>query len=230
MKKIPVTLIFVFYLAGLALGITLAALSSWADLEANFYGFSRQSKTPFQGLSCPVMMTRGETRSVAITFTNTSGQTIKPNIRTEISTRITPETTLDFAELAPGESITIQKTISAKNIDLERFIFVKALVYSVYPMSDTENTCGVYVLPGNGSGAVILAILTGLSLLMNGAGLYFLHKSNLPARKTSPFLFLSALLVFALIFAFLGWWIQTIFTLVVISLTLLIGLGGLVAH
>jgi hypothetical protein len=55
-------------------------------------------------------------------------------------------------DLAPRESATLTKKIGAENVDLDRFIFVKALMYAAYPLPDQEATCGVFILPMRGSG------------------------------------------------------------------------------
>ncbi|GAB4542502.1 MAG: hypothetical protein Fur002_12890 [Anaerolineales bacterium] len=227
MKKIPTFVSFSILFIGVLLGLTLATLAAWADLEANFYGFTRQSKTPFQGLSCPAMMTRGETKAVYIKVKNTAAKPISPNVRVEISTPLLPAATLDFLELEPGESAVIAKTISGKNIDLENFIFVKALVYAAYPMTDQEGTCGVYILPFEGSGKVWLSMLTLLSVTLCAAGAYLLRKSALPKQRVDAFLFLALLVFPALTFSLIGWWIQAGITLVIAALTFVVALGGL---
>jgi len=230
MKKISSSLSIAILLAGVLLGLTLSTLATWADLEANFYGFTRQSKTPFQGLFCPAMMTRSETKAIYVQVKNTAVKQISPNVRIEISTPLLPAATLDFLDLAPGEQATLAKNISAKNIDLERFIFVKALVYAAYPMTDQEGTCGVYILPFEGSGTIWLSALTLLSVALSAGGAFLLHKSALSKQRTDAFLFLAFLVFPALAFSFMGWWIQAGITLVIAALTFVIALGGLVGN
>lgn len=222
-------MIFILYFGGVLSGFALAALSAWADLEANFYGFSRQAKTPFHGLSCPALMGRDETREVVVTYVNRSDRPLKPNVRVELSARGPALASLSFAELAPGETLRLSRSVGPQNIDLERFIFVRALIYSVYPLTDEETTCGVFVLPFNGNGTAILTAWLAFSLILSGLSARLLACSALPRRKAAPFFFLALLLIPTLIFSLLGWWIQTILALAVSSLTLVVGLGGL-AH
>jgi hypothetical protein len=226
MKKTSNALSYILFFSGVLLGLTLSILSVWADFEANFYGFSRQTKNPFHGLNCPIMMARNESGTISIKVSNTSDKTIAPNVKTEISSPLTLVKTLDFVDLAPGESTTLQKTIGAENIDLEQFIFVKVLIYSAYPMSDQEGTCGVYILPINGNGTLILIAGTILSLLFTGGGVYLLRKNGLQNKHLNPLLFIAALIIPAMIFSFLGWWVPTVFVIVVLLLTFVIAIGN----
>ena len=228
MKKIPNTFSFLLFIVGAALGFALALLATWADFEANFYGFSRQTSNPFQGLTCPMMMTRNETREISVRVKNTASKPISPNVRIEISSPLTPVKSLDFVDIDPGESVTLTKTIGRDNIDLERFIFVKALVYAAYPMSDAEGTCGVFILPVNGSSTVIIILWMLFSLLLTGGGLYLLRVNGLESRKLAPLIFIGFLVLPALAFSFLGWWVPTAFVMVVTALAFVVSLGGLV--
>jgi len=139
MKKISKPLTLILFFAGILLGLTLSLFSMWADFEANFYGFSRQTSNPLSGLSCPIMMTANESKNISIKVANTTDKHLSPNVRTEISTPLTLSESFDYIDLAPGESTTLQKPIGAENIDLDRFIFVDVLVYSAYPMANQES-------------------------------------------------------------------------------------------
>ena len=74
---------FIPYAIGILLGVTLATLATWADYESAFYGFTRFASRPFHGLSCPVFMTRDESRTVTIKLTTTTAKPLSPSIRTE---------------------------------------------------------------------------------------------------------------------------------------------------
>ncbi len=228
MKKIPNALSFMFFFAGILLGLTLSVLSMWADFESNFYGFTKQTKPAFYGLSCPILMTANESGTISITITNTSAKPISANVRTEISSKLVPIKTIEFIPIAPGETATLYKTINAENIDLKQFIFAKVLVYSVYPMPDQESTCGVFILPMRGNGTLILIAGTILSLLFTAGGIYFLHKNSLPARRLNPLLFITALIIPTMFFSYLGWWVLTVFLIVVLTLTLVVTSGDFI--
>jgi len=230
MKKIPKLLFFLLFFAGVLLGLLLALLSAWADLEANFYGFLKQADTSLYGLSCPIMMTANESSHVSIEISNTTDRRLSPNVKTEISSPFTLIQSFDYANIAPGETTTLQKTIGAENIDLGQFIFVNVLVYSTYPMPNQQSICGVFILPMRGNGTMILIAGTLLSLLFTGSGAYFLRKSGLESKRLNPLLFIAALVPIAIFISFIGWWLPTALVLAVLLLTLVIAIGNFAMH
>jgi hypothetical protein len=207
------------YAIGILLGLTLAVLATWADYESAFYGFTRFASTPFRGLSCPVLMTRDETQTVKIKLTNTTAKPLSPSIRTEISTPLTADSKLEFFQLAPGETLLVERTINSDNIDLDQFIFVKAGMFSAYPLPDQESTCGVLILPMHGNGTVILILGTMASLLLTAGGLFLFSQHDPQKNKVRPLLFIAIATVLAMIFGFLGSWILATLMIVLIVLT-----------
>jgi hypothetical protein len=168
------------------------------------------------------LMTRDESRAVTIKLTNTTGKPLSPSIRTEISTPLTTDSKLEFFKLPPGESLQVERVINSDNIDLEQFIFVKAGVFSAYPLPDQESTCGVFILPMHGNGTVILILGTIFSLLLISGGLFLYSKNDLQGNRMRPLLFIAATTVLAMLFAFLGSWILATLMLVLVVLTVFI--------
>ena len=125
--KFSATPFFIMYVLGALLSVTLAVIATWADLEAAFYGFDRRASTPLQNLHCPVLLNRNETGTVSVKISNTTEHKLSPSVRADFSTALTPTSTLDSVELAPGESKTVEWTIGPDNIDLKRFIFSNRL-------------------------------------------------------------------------------------------------------
>jgi hypothetical protein len=218
MQKQKNTFYLILYVVGILLGITLATLATWADYESASYGFSRRATTPFHGLSCPILMTRDETQIVRIKLTNTTEKPISPSLRTEISTRLTAETQLEFFQLAVGESTYVERTIDADNIDLGQFIFVKAGVFSAYPLPDQENTCGVFILPMPGNGTVILILGTLLSTALISGGFFFLRNNDLQQKQSNLLMVIGGLTILAMTLAFVGSWIPSLLTIVLVIL------------
>jgi hypothetical protein len=218
MQKQKNTFYLILYVVGILLGVTLATLATWADYESASYGFARRATTPFHGLSCPIFMTRDETQIVRIKLTNTTEKPISPSLRTEISTTVTADTRLEFFQLAVGESIFVERTINADNIDLGQFIFVKAGIFSAYPLPDQENTCGVFILSMPGNGTVILSLGTLLSAALISGGFFFLRKNDLQRKQSNLLLVIGALTILAMTFAFIGSWIAAMLTIVLVIL------------
>ena len=222
MKEQKNTLYFILYVVGVLLGLTLSTLASWADYEATSYGFVRRAQMPFKGLTCPILMTRDETQTIKVRFTNITGKKISPSIRTEISTKLAADSKLEFFELKPGETLLVERTIGSENIDLGQFIFVKAAVFSSFPLPDQENTCGVFILPIRGNGPVILILVSILSLIFTFISIFFLYRSDHPKKHIYPLTFIAVAMTLALVFSFLGSWIPTVLMLVLVVLTIFI--------
>ena len=210
-------------LSGILIGLLLSVLAVWADYESTAYGFLRRAQAPFQGLICPVFIGKNESRIVSIKISNPTDRTLSPGVRTEISTSLELDSKTEHIKLAPGEQVTLQRTIGPDNIDLGLFIFVDALVYSAYPMPDRQNTCGILVLPI--TGGLILILGTALSILFMTAGMFISYKNGLPARRPRPMLFMVIATMLAMIFGFMGWWLLAVILIVFLILTLVITAG-----
>ncbi len=228
-QKTP-TVSVILVLTGVLIGLLLALLSVWADYESTMYGFPKQAATSFRGLSCPVFMGRNENSAASIKISNSTKQNLSPSVRTEISTPLVSDARIEYVKLAPGQRATLHRNIGPENIDLGQFIFLHALVYSAYPMPSQENTCGVFVLPVDGNGSLILVLGTSASILLMSLGLFLLYKNGKVSRRSRSLLFTAVVTALAMIFAFSGWWIQGIIMLVVLTLMVVISLGSLLRY
>ncbi len=223
-------LLGVLVIIGVLIGLLLALLATWADYESTMYGFPKRAESSFKGLQCPIFIGRNENKTVSIKVSNSTKQNLSPSVRSEVSTPLVTDDKLESVKLAPGEQATIHRTIGPENIDLQRFIFLYALVYSAYPMPNRENTCGVFVLPVNGNGSLILLLGTTTSVLLMCVGLYFLYQDGTLSRRPRSLLFTAIVTVLAMTFAFIGWWLQAIPMLVVLILMLVISVSTLLRY
>jgi len=227
----PIVSIVIYILAAI-IGFTLVFLATWADVEAQTYGFYRRANAGLPGLNCPILMTLGEVGKVSLHLTNTTNNLLVPNIRTEISTPVTLSLSTESVKLAAGESKTMEWTIGPGNIDLEKFIFVDVLTYSSYPLPNRESMCGVFIVKLPTNGRTIVTIMTILSLLGMGFGLYGLYRSPSLAQRLlisrRPLLVLSVLIAVSIFVTFLGWWWLGVILLVLISLLALSTLGFMI--
>lgn len=231
-QKTRFNLFLVLFIIGALSGLTLTVLSTWADLEAAYYGFARRAGSGLRGLSCPVLMTANETNAIRLTVTNTTEKKLSPAIRTEISSPATAFLFSNYVELQAGESVVQEWEIGPGNVDLERFIFAKALVYASYPIPDRENTCGIFIVDLPGRGAVITWGMVILSLLGMGSGLYGLRQVHDPERSGADtarqLMFLAVVVMLGLLTVYMGWWIQGILAIVVALLFSVIASGLMV--
>lgn len=207
-------------LVGILIGLLLAVLAVWADYESTTYGFSKRANTPFDGLSCPILMGQNESRVVSIRVSNPTEKALAPSVMTDISTRTVFDSSVEYIQVGPGESVTLQKSVGPGNVDLGRFIFVSTLVYSTYPIPSRENTCGIYVLPIDGSGSWVLITGTILSILLTSAGAFLLYKRQPSSKGLRSLIFLVVITALTMLFSFIGWWVQGIVLLVISILAL----------
>ncbi len=229
-KSFP-SLNFISYAVGAAAGLALTVAATWADLEANFYGFPQRANTPLTELSCPIFIGAGETSAISLRVTNTTNGLLSPAVRTEISTRTVFFTDLQSFRLEPGESKRLEWEIGPDNVDMKRFIFAQTLVYSAFPLPDREKACGVFVVNLPLKGWIITAGLTALGLLGMGLGLFWPSPSQGPARGVMglrrPLMALAVVVLVGVLSAFLASWLLGIAALVVALLLIFVTLGFL---
>jgi hypothetical protein len=222
-------LFFAFFVVGALLGLTFTLLATWADLESVHYAYDFRASASFSGLKCPILMTANETNSFSAKIINTTDKLLSFSIKTEISSRRLPVPSVEYIELDPGQSKTLQWTMGPENIDLGNFIFAKALVYGSYPIPNRESTCGVFILDLPTSGTVITWTMVVLSLLGMGGGLYGLNRIQSSAQNdweiTRRLTFLSVVVIAGLIASFMGWWILGVLIIVITLLFIVISLG-----
>ena len=230
-KQTPAFFLLTPYFIGLAAGFILIILSAWADMEATFYGFPRQGDPGLSGFSCPVLMTRSDIGTITFVATNTADIQIRPSVRILMSSPALPEEHLERITLAPGESKRFEWRVDADNIDLNEFIFARVLMFSSYPLPTREAVCGIFVLDMPISGRILLPLLVAMSLFGMGWGLYAMNRSKLGgaewiAKYLPALTFVFLVLILGFIFTYMGAWIQSILTLVVIALLLFILLSS----
>jgi len=217
--------LFIVYSLGVLLGFTLSFLAAWADLESTVYGFIQQAPNTFSGLECPIFITRGETETINIAFTNTLNKKLHASVRTELSTPVTLDAKIDYVDLEPGQTLHLERTIDSNNIDLGQFIFAKAMVYSIFPLENRETTCGVFVLPFGTSGAMTLYLVTTLSILSMGGSLYLMWKNDILKAQGNALLALAGFTLLAILFSFLGRWLWSIIMIIGVILVSMIVFG-----
>ncbi|NOH01173.1 MAG: hypothetical protein HND47_03955 [Chloroflexi bacterium] len=179
-------------------------------------------------------MTANESSVISLKLSNTTDGKISPTILVETSSPATAFEFTEHVELAAGESLSREWHVGPENLDLKRFIFARALVYSAYPFPDRETTCGIFILKLPGSGTVIAWGTILLSLLGMGGGLYGVYQARGPEQRgvdlAQQLTFLSLVVLLGLVTAFMGWWIFGILALVISLLFVLISAGILIGR
>ena len=223
---------FLVYGIGVAVGLFVILVATWADMESSAYDFPRLANAGLDGLRCPVLMTPQETSAISLDVSNTTDTRISPLIKTQISTRLLPEQFLEDIQLIPGETKRVEWSVDAENIDMGNFIFAKVLLFSAYPLPTREATCGIFVLDLPGTGRTIVPVLVVLSFVSLGWSLYRIHRSSILQeqlrKQLSSMTFLAILISLGLILSFIGGWILSVLVLVASLLLVIIVLGSLV--
>ena len=218
---------------GTLLGIALAGIAVWADLEAVFYGFMKMGNKPIASLQCPVIMTASETGKISATFKNPLDKPIQLMLRTDISG---PTLSMERTRLAlePGEKKRAEWTVTRDNVDLGFFIFAQVSSYPVYPFPFRQTTCGIFVMNlfGLSGNQITAGALVGSVLgLLIGLGLWQAGNRPLSGRRmetTYAMQFLAVIVLAAIFVAFRGWWLVGIMLLTV-ALLMLVSIGYFLA-
>lgn len=222
----------VIFFFGIFLGLTLAIMVIWSALEAQAYFYTGATYETFNGLDCPLFLTRSETGAITATFDNPGNAEIQPYYKVEISGLLTRKFENQFT-LAARESKSVQWTVDANDIDLGSFIFVKL---NILPDADhwtRQALCGIMVLnvPGlTGEQIFIPALLVSLFAIAIG----FILSNSLPDANASTNLgramqALGVSALAAMFFAFTGWTLAALIFGVVAILLLFIILRFAVA-
>ena len=200
----------VFFL-GIFLGLALAIAAIWADFEGLSYYYTGATYGQFNGLHCPILMTRSETGTITATFNNPGNQIYEPYYQMEIG-GLLPRNFEDQLSIPPHTTKSVQWTVDAHDIDLGFFIFAKldTLPDAIYP--SREATCGIVVLniPGL-SGNQIFGLLLVLSLLGISIGSMLWENANEPLtgkelNQKNAMQALAILVLLTMFTGFMGWW------------------------
>ena len=230
-NQLSLLLAFSSYAIGVTAGMFLILFAAWGDMESASYGFARLANAGLRGLSCPILMTREETGTIALNVSNRTDRRISPSIRTQLSTSsLQPEQFVEHIELAPGTSKRLEWAVGPENIDLGSFIFAKVLFYSAHPIPSQETTCGILVLDLPGRGQMLVYVSLVVSLAGLGWGLYQVNRSpglkEWRRKHMGLMAFLAVIVVLGLVLSFIGGWLSTLIVLVVALLTALILLSS----
>jgi hypothetical protein len=224
-RSIPNPVRFVLFFIGVILAFILTALTVWADVEAMEYGFPNMGNAPMTGLACPPVMNISDTAQFSVSLRNTTKESARPVLDILISNAGLWREINTPVDLNPGETKKLSWDLSAADVVLSNYIFIKAETYAAYPLENTEGTCGIFVthIPGvNGTVLYWLWLATSLILL---ASVLWIRHTRLDTYNEKPGLsqaskVLAIVAAGGLVFSFLGMWLVGLAALV---LMLLIG-------
>lgn len=199
------------YLAGLVVGILLAVLAIWADLEASFYFNPAVLDDPLKTLRCPVLMTRSETAEVSARFTNQTDREISILVRTNISNPGLFRSEEIRLPLAIGQTETLRYTLTEDDADMKNFVLVHMIQLPTYRTRGQEGVCGAMLVDFpwlTGTQLFFIGLVFSASAM--GTGWYFWVKS--PRRREqirgmgAALLFLAITILAAVLTSAFGSW------------------------
>jgi hypothetical protein len=210
--------------SGIGLGFALAVAAVWAAFEAQSYFFSGATFEAYNGLRCPILMTRSEQGTITATFDNPADRESRPYYEVEISGRLARQFE-DQLTVPAHESKTVQWTVSADDIDLDPFIFVRTEILPDGLHSTRQAICGILVLnvPGAGGGQVFFIMLIASLLAMTaGYGMWEKESDWKQANLQRAAQAAGIAVLLAMLTAFTGGWLAGIVFCVVALLLFLI--------
>ncbi|MBM3150834.1 MAG: hypothetical protein FJZ96_01295 [Chloroflexi bacterium] len=213
MSKVIRTLLFILFGIGALFGMTLAAATTIANLEADFYfGFSYQGDESLKNLDCPVILSGDEVGTVAVTLSNPNEKEIEPLFQVEIGNMGLFRSYRDRMFIPAGESQTLQWTVSRDDVVFNHLILVKLFQFAAFKTPTRDGSCGIVYLDLPFSGNQVLVSTIAISLA--GMGLAILLwlaldkiQSDYKARLTRAMLVMAGCVTAALVTGVLGVWL-----------------------
>lgn len=214
-------------IVGNLLGIMITAMMLWADQEASLFKYNITGKKNLILLNCPILLNGNEEREIKVSLKNNRDKVMSPFIRAYVSEEhitLTRESTHELI-IQPGDAVEIIWKIYPEDAVYHRFVFFRIYIHDDYPYPTRDGTCGVWVtnIPGLSGNQLFLIFFTFSILLIVGGNILIQiapHPLYDKRKITVGMKYLSGLVLFNFIFAFLGFWV-----LGLIILTLIVVLG-----
>lgn len=204
---------FSVFVAGVLAGMVLFGLSTWASVEAVFYGFDTMSGKNQSSLNCPLFVTPSDDAVVTMKIKNPNDRKVQATIRADISNVGQFRTYTERITVEPHQTRVMSWQVTPEDVVLGRFIFLKAYQYGAYPLPTAEMTCGMFFVNAGGLGGMQLFwSLLAANLVLMAAGLLLWRRANPDpigwllnlerAMKT-----MAGIVIAGIVTALSGWWI-----------------------
>lgn len=223
------TLGVLLYVAGILVGVALAAVSTWGDLEASLFDAAERAERPSVSLRCPVFITRHEVGEVSAVFSNTGQRPVERTAWAHISQGFVTLMREERVKLPlePGETKRMSWFVSADDAAYGFLILVRVSALRQAPMPSQSQACGILVLDVPGvSGLFITVVWLLLSLGGIGFGLWLWLRASRPFDQrrqgaAAAMAVLAVLVVGALAAGLLGQWVAGVLLLALTALALI---------
>lgn len=216
----------IVFFVGIAIGLSLALVSIWADYEAVGYFFTGARFDAFPGMKCPILATQSETVAISASIENPSDRPVQPFYRVEISGPV-GRMFGDQIPIPPHETRKAEWTVSTDDVDLRYFIMTKITLLPFAGTRASEATCGIFVLNLDGlTGKQVLIFSFVISLVGIIVGLRMWERRMAVVKKGTRqpqhVRRALALVVLSAMFSSLMGWFLAGFVLCVLAILLLV--------
>lgn len=228
-KKLKRTLGAILFTLGFLIGLVIFVAAVWADFEAAMFDTAIKGDRALRPVSCPVLITRGETGTVSAGFHNPLDRPVNYFVRTRISRGFVTYMWehKELLPVAPGETGRLEWTVTPEDAAYGRVVLVKVLLMGNYPLPSRQATCGILTLDVpylSGKQVLALGVAASLVGMALGGGLWF--SASRPLNEGSPRELARAMgalggsVVVGIVVAFLGPWLVGVGIVVVTALLL----------
>lgn len=220
----------ILYTLGLLLGLILALLTIWGDLEAFLFDTLFRPERTLTSLSCPVLITADEeTAVIKATLKNDSERDENLLVRAHISlgrASLIREEEVRLT-LPPGGEEMLEWPIQAEDAAWNRIVLARVGTVRNQPYRQLVGAaCGVLLVPVKGvtGGQIFVFILVaGLFLLILGAWLWGVGRRPLDFEEIKSWRLMvvfAGLTGIALLVSFLKFWLLGLLAILLILLLL----------
>lgn len=237
-KRLLATVGIVIFLIGMIIGIVFVGITTWGNLEAYWFFPSRIATSGIRGLSCPIMVTPGETGVITLHVRNPNDFVMRPTILSTISSGYYIDEanfTKQNLVLDAGDSYIARWEFTEESAVYDRFVMARIESRTPYPTARLQGSCAVYVMNLPGVSSVLIMIVgSAMCAALSLVGLYLWRKyhnersvANLHATRGMYLLF--AIVAVGIASSFLRIWLVSLVSLVA-ALVLLVSTLTLISY
>jgi hypothetical protein len=217
----------VLFFLGSGIGLFLAGVMTWSEMEANLASSLPDSKR--LKFSCPLMLSPAESGTIRAEIVNETDKEVKPVVTAGFGQpdSLDQEFATQTYILAPGETQTVQWTVDDSHTAFENIVPV-VIVQSRYSHNPPRRgACGILIfslfgLPGSRSlvfivSSAVLLMAAGLAFALPG----FAAQGDETKSLRQAVVFLAVLTIIALTSALFRLWGLTILIETVSAITVI---------
>jgi hypothetical protein len=218
----------ILFFAGTLLGMALFGVSIWADLESSFYfGYGIKGNRTVN-LSCPLIATAADDKSVTAYIQNTTDRPLEPSILVDVSNILAVRSERTKAAVPARQTVPVRWQLTSEDVVFGHLILVHVYQFQASVLPSADANCGIlYLNLSNLSGRQVftLALLGTMLGIIAGLALWARNSGPLEGQTHQQqlgMLFLSGIVAVGLILSWIGWWVPGLLAFVLAFLMVII--------